>query len=78
MQLYSIFMTWIAAKLCNSGFPILRMSRNQKNPKYMVYQFEDTKEFRNTLAAILADEVDNHGRKISKNNVDRQAQCRHS
>lgn len=73
MKLYSVFMTWAAARLCNSGFPILHMGRNQKNPKYMVYQFEDTPKFRAALNALLADEVDNHGRKISKNDVDRQA-----
>lgn len=71
MKLYSIFMTWTAAKLCNRGFPIVHMGRNQKNPKYMVYQFEDTPQFRSALTEILADEVDNHGRKRTKDDMDR-------
>ena len=71
MKLYSVFMTWAAARLCNSGFPILPMGRNQKNPKYIVYQFEDTPQLREAFAAILADEVDNHGRERTKENVDR-------
>lgn len=73
--MYSIFMTHIAAKLCNSGFPIIHMARNQKNPKYMVYQFEDTPQLREALAEILADEVDYHGRKISKDSMDRSSRC---
>lgn len=73
MKLYSVFMTWVAAKLCNSGFPIIHMNRNQKNPKFMVYQFEDTQELRAAISTILADEVDDHGREKSESNVDRQA-----
>ncbi len=73
MKLYSIFMTRIAAKLCNEGFPILHMGRNQKNPKYMVYQFEDTPELHAALTAILADEVENRGREKSETIMDRQA-----
>ena len=37
----------------------------------MVYQFEDTPQLREAFAAILADEVDNHGRERTKENVDR-------
>ena len=64
-------MTWVAAKLCNEGFPILHIGRNQKNPKYMVYQFADTPELRMALATILADEVKIYGRERTENDMDR-------
>lgn len=54
MPLYTIFMQKIANEMESRGFPVVRIAPNRKNPKYVVYMFEDTVEFRNALREVLA------------------------
>ena len=35
--------------LQNKGFKLIKSARDRNNPKYFVYLFEDTKEFRQAL-----------------------------
>ena len=56
MHLFSVFMPHIAAELTEKGFKIIRTEPNKKNPKYLVYKFEDTPEFQLTLKQILRKE----------------------
>ena len=44
----------IANAMESRGFPVVRIAPNRKNPKYVVYMFEDTVEFRNALREVLA------------------------
>lgn len=53
MNLYKIFMPYIARQLQAKGFPIIRIEPNQKHPQYSVYLFEDTPEFQAALFLIL-------------------------
>jgi len=53
MALYTIFMQRIANELESKGFNVVKMATNKKNPKYMVYYFEDTVELREALRSIL-------------------------
>ena len=53
MPLYTIFMQKIANEMESRGFPVIKIAPNRKNPKYVVYMFEDTVEFRKTLNEIL-------------------------
>ena len=41
-----VFSRRIAAELRKQGFPLLRTIPNHNNPKYDVYVFEDTEEFK--------------------------------
>ena len=53
MALYTIFMQHIANKLESMGFNVVKMAKNNKDPRYMVYYFEDTVELREALRKIL-------------------------
>jgi len=53
MGMYLIFMPNIAAKLIRKGFPIIKTEPNRKNPKYLVYFFENTLDFQIALQEIL-------------------------
>lgn len=56
MHLFSIFMPHIAAELLEKGFKIIKTEPNKKNPKYLVYKFEDTPEFQLVLKHVLRKE----------------------
>jgi len=56
MHLFSVFMPHIAAKLTEQGFKIVRIEPNKKNPKYVVYKFEDTPNFQLALQKLLQKE----------------------
>ena len=53
MHLFSIFMPQIAAQLVELGFEIIRTEPNKKNPKFLVYKFQDTPEFQLALQKII-------------------------
>lgn len=53
MHLFSIFMPQIAAQLVELGFEIIRIEPNKKNPKFLVYKFQDTPEFQLALQKII-------------------------
>lgn len=55
-MLFSIFMPRIAAALVEQGFPIVKIEQGKNNPKYKVYQFEDTIEFQLALNKIIEKE----------------------
>jgi len=48
-KLYIIYMPRVAAALRDMGFPIIKITANNRKPQYDVYWFEDTKEFRNAI-----------------------------
>lgn len=54
MPLYTIFMQNIANQLESRGFKVVKIAPNRKNPRYVVYYFEDTVELRAALRDILA------------------------
>lgn len=56
MHLFSIFMPTVAARLKEMGFTLIKTEKNLKNPKYLVYKFEDTPELQMALNKILRKE----------------------
>lgn len=40
--------------LCGQGYPILKVEDSEKNPRYKVFLFEDTKQIRNSVAKYLS------------------------
>lgn len=56
MALYAIFNMKIANKLEELGFPVVKMDKNHKNTRYMVYYFEDSVEFRQALRPLISKE----------------------
>ena len=53
-HLYTIYMPKYARLLQARGFEIVRIMPNNKNPKYNVYQFEDTPELQRAITEIMA------------------------
>ena len=51
--LYTVFSRRVANELEKQGFKVVKMERNEKNKKYLVYYFEDTVEFRNALRPLI-------------------------
>lgn len=49
---YAIFSLRVANILANKGFKIINSRVNYKDPKYMVYYFEDTPALRNALEKL--------------------------
>ena len=39
--------------LCGQGYKILKVEDSEKNPKYKIFLFEDTKQIRNSVAKFL-------------------------
>ena len=54
MVFYTIFMQKIANKLESRGFKVIKIVPNKRDPRYVVYYFEDTPELREALQEILA------------------------
>lgn len=40
--------------LCGQGYRILKVEDSEKNPKYKVFLFEDTKQIRNSVTEYLS------------------------
>lgn len=52
MQVYAVFMQWVAFQLEKRGFRIIKMRPNRKKPEYNIYYFEDTMELHKALMEI--------------------------
>lgn len=52
MKTYTVFNLRFANILAQKGFQMVGSGINIKNPKYMVFHFEDTEEFRAELAKL--------------------------
>lgn len=53
MKTYTIYNLRFANILARKGFQLVATGVNFKNPKYMVYHFEDTEELRAELAKLM-------------------------
>lgn len=51
--LYTVFSRRVANELERQGFRIVKMEKNEKNDKYLVYYFEDSVEFRDALRPLI-------------------------
>ena len=51
--LYTVFSRKVANELEKQGFRIVKMEKNEKNEKYLVYYFEDSVEFRDALRPLI-------------------------
>lgn len=56
MALYAVFNMKVANELEKQGFKVIKMDKNRKNPRYMVYYFEDSVEFREALHPLITKE----------------------
>lgn len=56
MALYAVFNMKVANELEKQGFRVIKMDKNHKNPRYMVYYFEDSVEFREALHPLITKE----------------------
>lgn len=52
-SLYTVFSRRVANELEKQGFRIIKMERNHKNEKYLVYYFEDSVELRDALRPLI-------------------------
>ena len=52
MDLFQVFKKSVAMQLRDKGFQIVDAMTNKKNPNYVVYLFEDTKELREEFEII--------------------------
>ena len=48
-----IYMSSIAARLREMGFPIIREEVNYKRPRFYVYFFEDSEDFEKALTLVM-------------------------
>ncbi len=53
MNLYTVFSRRVANELEKQGFRIVKMEKNHKNEKFLVYYFEDTVELRDALRPLI-------------------------
>ena len=53
MALYAIFNMRVANELEKLGFKVIKMDKNRKNPRYMVYYFEDSVELREAVRPLI-------------------------
>lgn len=51
--LYTVFSRRVANELEKQGFRIVKMEKNEKNDKFLVYYFEDSVEFRDALRPLI-------------------------
>lgn len=49
---YVVFSLRIANELVRRGYQIIETGINTENPKYKVFYFEDTEDFRRTLEEV--------------------------
>ena len=52
--LYTVFSRRVANELAKQGFRIVKMEKNEKNDKFLVYYFEDSVEFRDALRPLIS------------------------
>ncbi len=53
MALYAIFNIRVANELEKQGFKVIKMDKNRKNSRYMVYYFEDSVELREAIRPLI-------------------------
>lgn len=53
MALYAIFNIRVANELEKQGFKVIKMDVNHKNPRYMVYYFEDSVALREAIHPLI-------------------------
>lgn len=53
MALYAIFNMRVANELERLGFKVVKMDKNRKNPRYMVYYFEDSVKLREAVKPLI-------------------------
>lgn len=53
MALYAIFNMRVANELEKLGFQVVKMDVNHKNPRYMVYYFEDSVALRDAIRPLI-------------------------
>ena len=53
MALYAIFNIRVANELEKQGFKVIKMDKNRKNSRYMVYYFEDSVELREAVRPLI-------------------------
>lgn len=53
MALYAVFNMKVANELEKQGFKVVKMDKNHKDPRYMVYYFEDSVAFREALHPLI-------------------------
>ena len=53
MALYAIFNIRVANELEKQGFKVIKMDVNRKNPRYMVYYFEDSVALREAIRPLI-------------------------
>ena len=51
--LYAVFSRRVANILEHQGFRIIKMEKNTKNEKYLVYYFEDSVALRDALRPLI-------------------------
>ena len=54
MRGYTVFSLRLAHQLTKRGFEIIGTGINNRNPKYLCYHFEDSKELRAAIEEITA------------------------
>ena len=53
-QMYIVRSLDLTNWLCGQGYRILKVEDSEKNPKYKVFLFEDTKQIRNSVTEYLS------------------------
>ena len=53
-QMYIVRSLVLTNWLCGQGYRILKVEDSEKNPKYKVFLFEDTKQIRNSVTEYLS------------------------
>lgn len=53
MTLYAVFSRRVANELERQGFRIVKMDRNHKDERFLVYYFEDSVELRDALRPLI-------------------------
>ena len=51
-DMYVIYSRWLAAKLRDAGFPIIKVKANPRKPEFDCYLFENSSEFQEMLTEI--------------------------
>lgn len=52
-EMYIVRSLELANWLCNRGYKMLKVEDSEKNPKFKVFLFEDTKQIRNSVSEYL-------------------------
>lgn len=53
-EMYIVRSLELANWLCNRGYKILKVEDSEKNPRFKVFLFEDTKQIRSSVSEYLS------------------------